>query len=419
MKMRFLFLFVLAGSVLSATGCQGTGDYIPGWTPDSVNLSRLDTASVIRLYTREDPELERQAIGGRDPRIVWAAQNELDRRLSKTGSAGLTAAEREQLTEAIRTNLESRPDLLPTWRFLMDHAPEVVLEALAKSDRVSVYCPVEGWKALYSSRPQETLTALKKTLLRSRGLRLAGILNKVGEAGITEAGDLLYEYTRHRQWYARAGAMLGLDELKDPRVAEALVRNVKGLDDGPDLLTWVFDPMRASVRQYYQVELIRAVQRNEVHEAEGILESMALNAWSGKSLARVSAGEALAVLNRPRAVAVTQKLLKSWSSTERTVGAMIVEYARLDVAAPEPLPEQPLHDAARKGNIELVRSLLKAHPDRVDARGEQGKTPLHSTKDKDTAELLIAKGADVNARDKDGGTPLHLEQFTFGCRHGR
>ncbi|HAC20335.1 MAG TPA: hypothetical protein DCF78_17360, partial [Dehalococcoidia bacterium] len=33
-------------------------------------------------------------------------------------------------------------------------------------------------------------------------------------------------------------------------------------------------------------------------------------------------------------------------------------------------------------------------------------TPLHLAAIKETAELLIAKGADVNAKDRTGSTPL-------------
>ena len=45
----------------------------------------------------------------------------------------------------------------------------------------------------------------------------------------------------------------------------------------------------------------------------------------------------------------------------------------------------------------------------MNAKDEDENTPLHRAAyygRKETAELLIAKGADVNAKDKDGVTPL-------------
>jgi ankyrin repeat protein len=76
-------------------------------------------------------------------------------------------------------------------------------------------------------------------------------------------------------------------------------------------------------------------------------------------------------------------------------------------------PDISLFDAAMKGNIEAVKQHLAAGTD-VNAKDESmGMTPLHHATfggHKEIAELLIAKGADVNAKfDKiSGGTPLHI-----------
>ena len=72
--------------------------------------------------------------------------------------------------------------------------------------------------------------------------------------------------------------------------------------------------------------------------------------------------------------------------------------------------EVELQDAALDGNIEAVKQHIAAGTD-VNAKDNDGFTPLHATADrghKEIVELLIAKGADVNAKADKGFTPLDV-----------
>jgi len=82
--------------------------------------------------------------------------------------------------------------------------------------------------------------------------------------------------------------------------------------------------------------------------------------------------------------------------------------------APPILQIDSFFQVVGEGNSEKVKALLKDIPDLVFSKGKHGWTPLHRTTTygtsygkKDIAELLLAKGADVNAKDDSGDTPLH------------
>jgi ankyrin repeat protein len=71
----------------------------------------------------------------------------------------------------------------------------------------------------------------------------------------------------------------------------------------------------------------------------------------------------------------------------------------------------PLHLAAANGNREMVRFLLTAKAD-VNAKDNAGSTPMHQVAmakgpHSDLIEMLLMQGAEVDARDKHGLTPLH------------
>jgi len=91
--------------------------------------------------------------------------------------------------------------------------------------------------------------------------------------------------------------------------------------------------------------------------------------------------------------------------------------AVLVVGCGESPPDISIHDAAREGNIEAVKQHLAAGTDPNLANlgerflGDFIKPPLHFSKNKEVAELLIAGGADVNFKDQTGWAILHYWSF--------
>jgi ankyrin repeat protein len=68
-------------------------------------------------------------------------------------------------------------------------------------------------------------------------------------------------------------------------------------------------------------------------------------------------------------------------------------------------------EAVEYGGLDRVRMLLRENPECVNARDDEGCTPLHypfrgTQHGEEIVELLIEHGADVNARDNKGRTPV-------------
>lgn len=81
----------------------------------------------------------------------------------------------------------------------------------------------------------------------------------------------------------------------------------------------------------------------------------------------------------------------------------------------------PIHDAARKGDLKKVEAILSSDPKAVSAKDKNGDTPLHVAAlhaQYKVAEALIAAGADVNAKNSyPPFKPDDLGQFFSSSNH--
>lgn len=73
-----------------------------------------------------------------------------------------------------------------------------------------------------------------------------------------------------------------------------------------------------------------------------------------------------------------------------------------------------IFEAAKSGDLARIQALLKNNPDLVSSKDDNDETALHwaamNGHDR-VAELLLAKGAEVDATDNEGMTPLHWAAF--------
>ena len=95
-------------------------------------------------------------------------------------------------------------------------------------------------------------------------------------------------------------------------------------------------------------------------------------------------------------------------------------------------------DAAKRGDVQKIEELVRAHPELINERDTSGVTALHYAAfggHRQAVQLLVQKGADVNARDAQfGATPtgwaieylreldgflgIELEDLAFAIRRG-
>lgn len=119
-------------------------------------------------------------------------------------------------------------------------------------------------------------------------------------------------------------------------------------------------------------------------------------------------------------IAATEGRLVCLARSEAALQMLLDKGAEVNVPGDK---RPPLHIAAYQGNLEVARALL-ARGAQPNALNSWGATPLHEAARSDCANqemvaLLIKHGANVNAVDSSGGTPLHMAVGGFtGCMDG-
>lgn len=74
-----------------------------------------------------------------------------------------------------------------------------------------------------------------------------------------------------------------------------------------------------------------------------------------------------------------------------------------------------IHQAAKDGDLEKVKALLKDHPNLVFTKDSDGRTALHFASyygHNDVVELLLTNKAEIDAKDDNGRTALHYASAT-------
>ncbi len=103
--------------------------------------------------------------------------------------------------------------------------------------------------------------------------------------------------------------------------------------------------------------------------------------------------------------------------SKRLQGNVVAVLAAALLLAAAPPPESPVADAAMRGDVEQVRSLLRRGSDVNAAQGD-GMTALHWAAERDDAalaEMLVNAGANVRAVTRLGSyTPLHIASREAG-----
>jgi ankyrin repeat protein len=144
--------------------------------------------------------------------------------------------------------------------------------------------------------------------------------------------------------------------------------------------------------------LIRALESDDVAAIDALIHDhpSLLNAPNVRPA--VTAARSIATAERLLSLGADVEAVSKWWARGMYTRRVAADVGRLLVEKGAALTP---HAAAGLGLVDHLANLLAADPSLIDAKGGDGCTPLHFSRDVETAKLLLDRGARVDARDED------------------
>lgn len=300
--------------------------------PGRLDWKSLSMEEIITLFSRSDPGYEKALLGGLDADISLYACDEMERRMGEDGLNALTPEHRNRLVRAVRAFLSDRRywGSRTMLAFAAKYDPEQASQLFLKHRELMDYCPEIAFAAISRAGAEDEAWAVIAPRLNAADEQeVCNALRLIRTGQLKIAADEVFKRTNARRWMIRLEGLHTLDQLDDSRASDALqahLGDIKRCSIGFRVFSWPYAMQAMMVQEQLRTELIKALVRREVPGAPAALESMVLNPWQGKSVARMAAGVGLAMLDRERGVAALKRLLKSGNENEQFIGTGIASH---------------------------------------------------------------------------------------------
>jgi ankyrin repeat protein len=147
-----------------------------------------------------------------------------------------------------------------------------------------------------------------------------------------------------------------------------------------------------------RVRLIRALESDDIAAADVLIQNRPALLNAPKVRPVVTMARSLAMAEALVSKGADVEVVGAWWASGMYTRKVALEVGRLLVERGAPLT---VHAAAGLGLSDRLSSMLDANPALVDAKGGDGCTPLHFSRDVATAHLLLQHGAHIDTRDED------------------